>query len=118
MLTSLGKQFRIIRLNNGELLKTMAEKLNVTPAYLSSIENGKRKPTQKFMKSLFDSYSFSEEVKRKIEDAYYTTIDNISIDLSNQSPEQKDLGLVFARKFDTLTDEEVKKIFKLLNKGE
>ena len=46
MITSLGKQLRMVRLNSGDLLKDMAKKLEITPAYLSSIENGKRTPPQ------------------------------------------------------------------------
>lgn len=38
MLTALGKELRILRISRGELLKDMACKLSITPAYLSSIE--------------------------------------------------------------------------------
>ena len=46
MLTALGKELRILRISRGELLKDMACKLSITPAYLSSIENGKRVPSK------------------------------------------------------------------------
>ena len=49
MLTSLGKYLRTFRIQQGELLKDMATLLDVAPAYLSSIENGKRLPTRKFI---------------------------------------------------------------------
>lgn len=118
MLTALGKELRILRIKYNEILKDMASKLGITSAYLSAIENGKREPTQKFMQALFSAYDLTDADRERIEDAYYTTIDNISINLSNQTPAQRDLSFVFARKFDTLSDEEVEKIIKLLNKGE
>ena len=34
MITLLGKELRILRLNRGEFLKDMADKLHITPAYL------------------------------------------------------------------------------------
>ena len=42
MLTSFGKFCRKLRINNGELLYDMAEKLDVSSAFLSKVENGKR----------------------------------------------------------------------------
>lgn len=116
MLTDLGKELRILRINNNEILKEMATKLNITSAYLSAIENGKREPTQKFIQTLFSNYELTEAIKERIENAYYTTIDSISISLSNQTPAQRDLSFVFARKFYTLSDDEVKKLIEILNK--
>ena len=42
MLTEFGKCLRKIRIDKAELLKDMAEKLQVTSAYLSAVEHGKR----------------------------------------------------------------------------
>ena len=42
MLTEFGKALRRIRLDNDELLKDMADKLKVSSAYLSAVENGKK----------------------------------------------------------------------------
>ena len=117
MLTELGKQLRILRIKYNEILKDMASKLGITSAYLSAIENGKREPTQKFMQTLFSKYNVSDDEKEQIENAYYNTVESISINLSNQTQAQRDLSFVFARKFDTLSDEEINKIIKLLNKG-
>ena len=118
MLTALGKALRILRLNNNEILKDMADKLNITSAYLSAIENGKREPTQKFMNALFLNYDLTDEEKTRLNDAYYTTIDSIRINLSDQTPEKKDLSLVFARKFDGLSDAQIQDLIKILNRKE
>ena len=42
MLTSLGKFLRKLRIDNNELLKDMAQKLNVSVSFLSAVENGKK----------------------------------------------------------------------------
>ena len=118
MLTALGKELRVLRMNKNEILKDMASKLNITSAYLSAIENGKREPTRKFMDTLFALYNLSDDEKERLNNAYFITIDCVNINLSNQSEAHKDLSLVFARKFDELTDEQVKKLIAILNKGE
>ena len=43
MVTSFGKFLRNLRMDVGELLLEMAAKLHVSPAFLSGVENGKRK---------------------------------------------------------------------------
>ena len=42
MVTSYGKILRKIRIDEGEILGEMAQKLEISSAYLSSIENGDR----------------------------------------------------------------------------
>ena len=43
MITSLGTFLRKLRLAKGEILKDMAECLGVSSAFLSAVENGKKK---------------------------------------------------------------------------
>ena len=43
MITSLGTFLRRLRLAKGEILKDMAESLGVSSAFLSAVENGKKK---------------------------------------------------------------------------
>ena len=43
MSTTLGAFLRKLRLQHGEKLKDMAENLNVSSAFLSAVENGKKK---------------------------------------------------------------------------
>ena len=49
LLTKLGRFLRKIRIDRGELMIDMAEKLGVTPAFLSAVENGKRKPPKEWV---------------------------------------------------------------------
>ena len=43
MITEYGKFLRKLRIDQGQILKTMAEKLGVSSAFLSAVENGKKK---------------------------------------------------------------------------
>ena len=42
MLTALGRFLRKIRIDRNELLKDMADKLEVSASFLSAVENGKK----------------------------------------------------------------------------
>ena len=114
MLTSLGKYLRTFRIQREELLKDMANRLNVVPAYLSSIENGKRSPTRKLIYNIIESYNLTDSEVAELNKAFYDTLDEISLDTSFATESQKDLCISFARKFNSLDDEQIKRIKKIL----
>lgn len=115
MLTSLGKYLRTFRIQEGELLKDMADKLNVASAYLSSIENGKREVSKKFVDKIVEAYQLSSEETQKILEAYQRTLGEVSFKLSSSNESEKnDLGIAFARKFDSLDSRQIESIKKIL----
>ncbi len=116
MLTSLGKILRSIRIEEGEILRDMAKKLNVSSAFLSAVENGKKKMPESWISKLKDLYSLTPEQISKIKDAAMESSDTVSISIQNASAEGKQLAVFFARKFDALDDETAKKIFSILQK--
>ena len=60
MATTYGKVLRRIRIDRDELLKNMAEKLKMTSAHLSSIENGKRQIPNNMTRSIVDIYELDK----------------------------------------------------------
>ena len=119
MLTSLGKFLRTFRIQEEELLKDMAEKLNVAPAYLSSIENGKRTPTKKLIDNIIHTYQLSGEAFSELNKAFFETLDEVSVSIKEATESQRDLCISFSRKFTSLSNtqiEEIKKILEGLNK--
>ena len=116
MVTVFGKELRKIRLDNDELLKDMATKLDITAAYLSSIENGKKKPTAVFANKICQEYSLSDDAARDLMDAYYRTVEEIAIDAQNMTTKQFDMSLVLARKLNELDSDQIDSILKILNK--
>ena len=117
MLTKLGKFLRILRMERGELLKDMADKLTMAPSYLSSIENGKRTPARDFIQKFETQYSLTESEKEELQSAFEQTLQEVTINLQNLKNEYVDLSIVFARKLDELSDEQVKAINKILGIG-
>lgn len=65
-LTEFGKFLRKLRIDNGELLKDMAIKLNVTPSFLSLIETGKRSIPKKLEEEIKETYSLNLEQKEEL----------------------------------------------------
>lgn len=118
MLTALGKFLRKYRIDHGEILKSMAEKLQMTPAYLSSIENGKRTPPKYIIEKLSAIYLFTSEEMDCLQQSYIETVNEVTISLDHTNEFQRNLGVVFARKLDNLDQEQINSMLSILNKKE
>lgn len=89
MITEFGKLLRIIRVNSGDSAKEMAQKLNMSPSYLSTIENGKRNIPPDMEELLIKAYKLSERDKAKLRKAMVDSSDTVKIDLTDLAEKKK-----------------------------
>lgn len=115
MLTSLGKYLRKMRIDRGELLKDMADRLGMSSAMLSSIENGKRNPAPDFPSRVAREYGLSGEDERELSRLVAENSESVSINLGDMRPEDQHLAFAFARRFCSLSDDEKDRIKDVLN---
>lgn len=117
MLTRFGKQLRTLRIEYDQRLKDMADKLGVTAAYLSAVENGKRKVPDSWISTLTNSYGLSNEEACKLQELAYEEEHKTSVKISfeNASESEIDLAMSFARRFKNLSDEQVNELQKILD---
>ena len=116
MITPLGNFLRRLRLAHGEVLRTMAEKLDVSSAFLSAVENGKKKMPESWFQKLHDRYAFSDELDSELKKAVLESSDIVELNLSNASVGNRQLAVSFARQFDSLDEETSSRILSILNK--
>ena len=116
MLTSIGRFLRKLRIDNGEILKDMAEALEVSSAFLSAVENGNKKMPEGWVEKLKSIYSFTKEQTEELQTAIIDTNDAIKLNLQNATPGNRALAISFAREFDSLDDETSRKIFEILKR--
>lgn len=114
MITAFGKFLRNLRMDNGELLKTMAEKLNVTSSFLSAVENGKKKIPTDWVMKISSLYSLSYDKQIELQNAYSETNQCLEIGLTGLSAQNKELAFSFARKLNSFNEDELKKILDIL----
>ncbi len=115
MKTSVGKFLRKLRLNEGEILKTMADNLGVSSAFLSAIENGKKKLPEAWYPKLRELYNLTPEQMDELKQAVFESNDIVEINIRNASDGNRQFAVSFARQFDTLDEETCKKLFEILN---
>lgn len=116
MLTSIGKFLRKLRIDNEEILKDMAEALGVSSAFLSAVENGKKKMPESWMEKLKVIYSFTAEQSEQLQAAVIDTNNVVELSLQNATPDSRALAISFAREFNSLDDETSRKIFEILKR--
>lgn len=109
-LTEFGKAVRIARVKTDCTLLTMAEELGVSPAFLSGLENGRKKVPKKWVKNIQD---FFLSKGYKIGDLQeLADISNEFVELDGLSLQQKMLVAGFAKS--PLTPDQLRKVAELL----
>lgn len=116
MLTKFGKELRKIRIENDQILKDMADKLNVTAAYLSAVENGNRKVPDSWINIITEEYNLSDENANNLQKLAYEDRNDINVCFDNTNNQEANLALSFARKFKNLNDDQIEEIQKILDK--
>lgn len=118
MITSLGRFLRKLRIDKGEILRDMAERLNVSSAFLSAVENGKKKVPESWMAKLTESYSLTSKQVEELKTAIDESSDTIELNIRDTSDARRHLAISFARKFDTMDDDTLRKLFEIIESNE
>lgn len=115
MLTSVGRFLRKLRIDEGEILKDMATKLNVTVSFLSAVENGKKRMPSSWNNRICELYNLSEEKRCEFTTAIAETEDAIEMNFMGQSLQRRELAVSFARKFPEIDVTQAEAIKKILS---
>lgn len=115
MKTKISEELRKLRISLNENLKDMADKLEVSSAFLSAVENGKKNLPDGLLVKLKDIYSLSDKEVEDLKNAALVSQKTISINLEKTNELQKNLAVCFARQFAELDDETNKHIMELLS---
>ena len=116
MLTEFGKALRKLRINHQEILKDMADTLNVSAAYLSAVETGKRRIPADWVSRISKSYSLSPDEQSELQYVADISAPDITISLNDATPARRDAVLSFAKALDGMSDEELTKIMSAMKK--
>lgn len=110
-LTVFGKFCRNLRIDNNERLQDMAARLEVSPAFLSSVETGRRKPPKGWDDKIISLYRLPEEKAEKLREVIYFVQNDPILDMSNMKEEDRKLLRAMARKIPFMSEKEKRLIF-------
>ncbi|ANP61113.1 helix-turn-helix domain-containing protein [Pseudomonas aeruginosa] len=117
MLTALGKLLRKERIDRNLLLKDMALGLEVSPAYLSTVETGKKTFSDDFIRKVARYLGFAPGTREyhELEDAAILSRGQVQIGVAGVSNKHKEVALAFSRQFEEMQPSELDKLLALLN---
>lgn len=117
MLTEFGKALRIMRIEHGnKTLGDLGKLLGVSATFISAIETGKKSVPPTFLNELKLKLNLNDLEMRKLERAAAKQAKEISMGgLSQRSDRARELAVAFARRFETMSDDEVVEVLNGLN---
>jgi len=108
-MTPLGAKLRRLRKERGISLKEMAEALNVSSAYLSALEHGKRgKPTWFLLHRMIAYFNIIWDEAEELQRLAEISDPKITIDTAGMKPEATELTNRLAREIKSLSVEDLK----------
>lgn len=115
--TEFGEYFRILRIKNREVLADAKEFLNVSTAFISSVECGKKQIPGDWFEKIIKHYDLNENEQLELKDAIEKSQSNIKISLLAATPIQKTVALQFQRSFKDLGEKEMIEIKNILERN-
>ena len=116
-LTPVGKVLRKARIDRDMLLKELAEKLDVSAAFLSAIEAGRKPMPRSFIDDVSEALNLDSIEQKLLRDAADQSADTVRISLGRSATAfDRSLASVLARNFDTLDAAQKEAIHKILRR--
>lgn len=113
-----GKFIRELRKKKNETLLTMSQKLNVSIAFLSAIENGKKQIPSDYARKIKNAYNLSEEEYEQLEECIVLSNNKIEFNINSMDELHKDVSISFARKINTASQKTLEELREILNRKE
>jgi len=118
MLTPFGRFLRKLRIDRGEIMKDMAEKLNVTASFLSAVEVGKKPVPDSWVPAIGQKYDLIDLAGLQ----YLADLSKpeFKVEVPRDSDDlRRETALMFARKVGAMDHDTLTKILDvMISKGE
>ena len=108
----IGKFLRRLRIDYDERLFDMAKKVGVSSAFLSAVENGHKKASNPLINKISKIYNLTPSQKADLYDD--VAISQQNLNLSAFSHEKQQAIIMFAIKFDKLSENQRNEIKRIL----
>ena len=113
MITEIGKAFRKLRVDQDERLLDMAKRLKKSSAFLSAVEVGKKPPPLGIEEAVIAAYKITGQAAGLLRHAADQS--RKAFTLEPNTVLGKDTAGLLARKMNTLSDSDLKRIMEILN---
>ncbi len=108
-LTPFGIEVRKLRLDAGMLMKDMADKLGVSPSWLSAMETGRKSVPDDLVPRISRLFGLTGERVERLAEAARASRQQFTLNPGND-PLRRDVAAALARRFDEFDEEELRKL--------
>jgi transcriptional regulator with XRE-family HTH domain len=92
----------------------LASDLGISPAFLSAVENGKKKMPDAWISLIPEIYNFSADEIEEFKDVAYESFDTVAVNIANASEANKKLAIRFARRFEDIDEKTSEELLTIL----
>ena len=118
MLSKFGQLVRTLRLEKSILMGDMASDLKVSPSYLSAVEFGRRAVPKDWPKKISEILLLDEAAREELERCAHLSsaksTGSLKLELDELDSLQQEVAVEFARKINSLTEQELQQIKNML----
>jgi HTH-type transcriptional regulator, competence development regulator len=116
MLTAFGKAVRKLRLDSEGMhkLKDLADALDVSSAYLSAVETGKKSASPDLVDRIADLFGVDVKKRRELHQLASETARTVQLSLVNGEPKSRQVAVMFARRFPSFSEETLEKLLQVI----
>lgn len=114
MITEFGKALRTIRIEHDEILRDMADRLEVSTSFLSAVEIGKKNVPASWVTRIAEMYGLSNQEKAALQEKADNSVNAVKLNLYGRGKKQRDMALVLARSFQDISEETASKILDFM----
>lgn len=116
-MTPFGEKLRELRRKNGITMKEMAAKLQVSSAYLSALEHGRRgRPTPVLVHQICQYFNIIWDEAEELQQLARLSHPKITVDTAGLSPEATELANLLATKIRKLDDGKIREILAIIRR--
>jgi transcriptional regulator with XRE-family HTH domain len=117
MRTAFGKYLSKMRVDRDMLLKEMAELLEVSPAYVSAVETGKKPVSEKLISKICKIFELDELQCQELRMRAEESKNEVTVKYDSSDKRGKELAIAFARRFNSLSDDKKQSLLKELEEA-
>lgn len=114
----LGKYLKKLRIDREQNMNDMATELDVSTAFLSAVETGKKNIPSRLVTKIYHEYEMSPDQKTTFLDAVAKTSDKVDIKMEKGADRRNAVVLSLMAEIDNLSDEDLEAIQKIIKKDQ
>ena len=112
--TAFGRHLRKLRIDHGMIMRDLADAMEVSSAFVSALELGKKPISDKHINQVTEHFKLSVAETHELKRSADISQPSVKIDLTEQNENNRELAVSFARNYQNMSIEDQRRLMKML----